>query len=120
MVEHSAFRIRSLSFRLPMSSQEDPVVTSSRREAIIVTLMWGAALAYSVSYCYMHGYRHSRPLDKDLNGMDFYFGWPDWVFVGIVAPWLVCVVLSTIFAFFVMSDGKLADDLDLDAAEDME
>ena len=101
-----------------MTSQEDPVVTSSRREAIVATLMWAAALIYSVGYCYKHGY--NRPLDKDLNGMDFYFGWPDWVFWGVVVPWLVCVVASTIFAFFFMSDGKLADDLDLDAVEDME
>jgi len=32
----------------------------------------------------------------------------------------VCVVISTLFAFCFMRDGKLADDLDVDAAEDLE
>lgn len=118
MVEVLAFE--SSTFVPLMPYQEDPVVTSSRREAIWTTLLWAAALAYSVGYCYVHGYRHSRPLDKDLTGMTFYFGWPDWVFWGIVAPWLVCVVISTVFAFAFMRDGKLADDLDIDVAEDME
>lgn len=101
-----------------MPFKEDPVVTSSRREAIWTTLLWAAALAYSVGYCYMHGY--NRPLDRELTGMKFYFGWPDWIFFGIVVPWLVCVVISTLFAFLYMRDGKLADDLDVDAAEDLE
>jgi hypothetical protein len=101
-----------------MNSKEDPVVTSSRREALMATSLWVVAGVYSVTYCYMHGY--NRTLDPKLSDMKFYFGWPDWVFWGVVVPWLVCVVLSTIFAFFIMSDGKLADDLEIDAAEDME
>jgi len=101
-----------------MAFTEDPVVTSSRREAIWTLLLWCATLVYTVGYCYTHGY--NRPLDKDLTGMTFYFGWPDWVFFGIVVPWLVCVVISTLFAFCFMRDGKLADDLDVDAAEDLE
>lgn len=96
---------------------EDPVVTSSRREAVWTFLLWCAALVYSVGYCYFNGY--NRPLDKSLDGMKFYFGWPDWVFFGIVVPWLICVVISTLFAFAFMRDGKLADDLGVDAAEDM-
>ncbi|MCE9606282.1 MAG: DUF997 family protein [Planctomycetia bacterium] len=96
---------------------EDPVVTSSRREAIWTLLIWCTALVYSVSYCYRYGY--NRPLDKSLAGMKFYFGWPDWVFWGIVVPWLTCVVVSALFAFVFMRDGKLADDLDVDAEEEL-
>lgn len=99
---------------------EDPVVTSSRREAIWTLALWCVTLTYSVGYCYLNGYIENRPLDKSLAGMTFYFGWPDWVFWGIVVPWLACVVVSTWFAFFFMRDGKLADDLDVDAAEDLE
>lgn len=32
------------------SPAEDPLLTSARREAIIVFFVWGCALAYTVSY----------------------------------------------------------------------
>jgi hypothetical protein len=94
---------------------EDPLVSSSRREAIVTALLWLAALCYSVGYCYTHGYNRGtagfdRKLDPSLDGVQFYFGWPDWVFWGIVFPWGVCTVISAIFAFAFMRDEPLGAD----------
>ncbi|MBL9093675.1 MAG: DUF997 family protein [Planctomycetaceae bacterium] len=91
---------------------EDPIVTSSRREAVLTVVLWATALTYSVGYCYLYGY--NRELDSSLDGMEFFFGWPDWVFWGIVVPWGTCTVVSTIFAFFVMTDAPLGEDRDDD------
>lgn len=91
---------------------EDPIVRSSRREALATLALWLAALGWSVGYCYRHGY--NRPLDASLEGMQFYYGWPDWVFFGIVLPWGVCVVVSALFAFVFMKDAPLGEDRDDD------
>jgi hypothetical protein len=92
---------------------EDPIVRSSRREAVLTVVIWASTLAYTVGYCYTHGYSrgagtNDRKLDASLEGMTFYFGWPDWVFWGIVVPWGVCTVVSAIFAFVFMRDAPLA------------
>ena len=88
--------------------QDDPIVTSSRREAIYFAVLWLVTLIYTVGYCFSHGY--DRPLDASLEGMTFVWGWPDWVFWGIVLPWGICTVISVVFATFVMSDAPLGHD----------
>jgi hypothetical protein len=40
-------------------------------------------------------------------------GRPDWVFWGIVVPWLVCAIVSAWFALCVMQDAPLASDADV-------
>lgn len=89
---------------------EDPIVRSSRREAICFAVLWCITLAYCVGYCTTHGY--DRKLDASLDGMTFIFGWPDWVFWGVVAPWLTCTVISIVFALRVMRDAPLGNDAD--------
>jgi len=83
---------------------EDPVVTSSRREAIVILLIWLTALTYSVTYCYLHGY-HRPPETLTLIG-----GIPDWCFWGIVVPWALCVGLSWLLARFLMPRQELGED----------
>jgi len=94
--------------------QEDPLVSSSRREAIVFVLLWTATLAYCVTYCYINGY--NRDVSSDLSDMKFYFGWPDWVFWGVVAPWLTCVGISVVIATLVMRDSSLGEDTDVEDA----
>jgi len=89
--------------------REDPIVTSSRREALVFLAIWTTALSYTVGYGYTHGY--GRKLDASLDGMQFYFGWPDWIFWGVVAPWCVCTVLSLVVATVVMRDAPLGEDV---------
>jgi uncharacterized protein DUF997 len=88
--------------------REDPVVRSSRREAIVIALIWLAAFAYSVGYCYTFGYdRDPRTLTYPLG-----LGIPDWCFWGIVVPWVICVGLSWLLAHYFMRDEELGAELE--------
>jgi hypothetical protein len=92
---------------------EDPILQTSRREALLTVGLWAMTMLYTVVYCYTHGYSrgtdgYDRKLDTSLEGMTFVFGWPDWVFWGIVLPWGVCTIVSAIFAFVFMRDAPLA------------
>lgn len=84
----------------------DPVLASARREAIAVFVIWLAAMAYTITYCYRHGY------GRRLEDLTYVLGFPDWVFWGVVAPWLVCVAVSYAFAFWFMTDQELGEDPD--------
>lgn len=87
-----------------MHTKNDPVLTSSRREAFLVLGIWLAAMSYSVGYCVWRGY------GRDWETVSFVFGFPDWVFWGIVCPWLACVALSWWFAYRFMTDEPLGED----------
>ena len=83
---------------------EDSVVRSGRREALWSLALFAAALSYTVPYCYIYGYH--RPVDS----AKFVLWFPDWVFWGIVVPWLACVIASTYFAFRIMGDEPLGEE----------
>ena len=85
---------------------EDPVVRSSRREAIAIALIWVTAFAYSVTYCYSQGY------DRDPETLTLIWGVPDWCFWGVVAPWVLCVLLSWLLAHWFMRDEELGPELE--------
>ena len=85
---------------------EDPVVRSGRREAVLAIGMWLVAMVYTVGYCYRYGYGRSG---EDLT---FVLWFPDWIFWGVVVPWLTCVVASTFFAYYVMTDEPLGAEAD--------
>jgi hypothetical protein len=84
---------------------DDPVLRSGKREAIVVFCAWLAAMAYTVTYCYLHGY--NRPIES----LTFVLGFPDWVFWGIVVPWSVCIVFSFYFGATYMRDEDLGEEL---------
>lgn len=81
---------------------DDPVLRSGRREALAVMATWIVATAYTVGYCSLRGY------GRDPATLVYVFGFPDWAFWGIVAPWLVCVAVSVIFSL-VIQDAELED-----------
>jgi hypothetical protein len=87
-------------------NREDPVLTSARREAWIVFFIWLAAMTYTVTYCYLNGYGRS------IESLTYIFGFPDWVFWGIVLPWVVCAVGTSIFALWFMKDADFGEEGD--------
>jgi uncharacterized protein DUF997 len=93
--------------RLSVVREEDPVVSSGRREAHWTLALWLLATIYSVSYCTLWGY--GRPTES----LSFVLWFPDWVFWGIVVPWLVCAAVSIYFALFVIEDIPLVSSADL-------
>lgn len=89
-----------------MSNQEDPVLRSSRREAVITGLAFVAAVSWTIGYCSLHAYGRSMS-DPDFR---FIWGIPDWVFWGIVAPWSACILFSMYFGSRFMKDEELGEE----------
>jgi hypothetical protein len=88
-------------------SNDDPVLRSARREALVVLAVWLVAMAYTVGYCYTFGY------ERQPASLSLVLGFPDWVFWGIVAPWTACTLVSAWFSFAFVRD----DDLGAEEAE---
>jgi hypothetical protein len=87
-----------------MPPHDDPVLVSARREAVVVLVLWLAALCYTVGYCYLYGYGRS------LESLTFVMGVPDWVFWGVVVPWLACLLASWGFSYLLMADADLGEE----------
>jgi fatty acid desaturase len=88
-----------------MNRAEDPVLVSARREALIVFCIWLAAMTYTVTACWAWGY------GRDPATIRFVLGFPDWVFWGIICPWLVCFGISYLFSHVIMRDEALGEDV---------
>jgi Protein of unknown function (DUF997) len=87
-----------------VSATESPLLRGARREALVVLAWWLTTLVFTVGYCYRYGY------GRTLDDLTFVCGFPDWVFWGIVVPWVACFLFSTAFALFFMQDTPLGDD----------
>jgi hypothetical protein len=72
--------------------------------------VWVVAMVYSVAYCYTHGYGRS------VDTLTFVLWFPDWVFWGIIVPWLTCTLVSVVFAFGIMGDEPLGEEIDSDSS----
>jgi hypothetical protein len=83
---------------------EDPVLIGARREALIVLATWTIAMTYCLVYCARHAY--GRPIED----LKYIGGFPDWVFWGIIVPWVACILFSWIFASIWMRDEDLGED----------
>jgi hypothetical protein len=84
--------------------REDPVLTSARREALLVFAIWVLACVWVLSVSYRYGYH------RDAATLTYVLGFPDWVFWGIVVPWSVCTALCCVLAYLVIRDEDLGDE----------
>jgi uncharacterized protein DUF997 len=82
----------------------DPVFRNAVREALVILLIFAVALMYTVGYCYLFGY------GRDAETITAYWGFPDWVCWGILAPWGVFAVVAVWFSSFYLKDDDLAGD----------
>jgi len=73
-------------------------VSHARHEALIVLVVWALATTYSVTYYYLYGY---GARGRELR---FVLGFPDWIFWGIITPWMVCSVFLIGFSMWYMRD----------------
>ncbi|MFO0916558.1 MAG: DUF997 family protein [Pirellulales bacterium] len=87
-----------------LADREHPVLKSARREAAISLGVWLVALIYTVGYCVTWGY--GRPVEE----IEYVWGFPDWIFWGIVVPWVVAAGITTVFAYTVVSTEPFDDD----------
>jgi hypothetical protein len=82
---------------------EDPLVKSARREALVVTAFFLAAMAYTLTYCGINGY------NRDSDSIQLVFGFPDWVFWGVIVPWVVSTIVSVVYALVFITDDPLGE-----------
>ena len=87
----------------PGHDELDPVFLHARREALWILGAWAACLLWAVPYCYLNGYNRSAEELQTILGM------PDWVFWGIVVPWILADVFAIWFCFFYMVDDDLGE-----------
>jgi len=95
-----------------MSPPDDPVLRSSRREAVVTMSIWFIAMVYSVGFCVRHGY--NRPLEE----ITYVWGFPTWIFWGVVVPWVVCAGVTIWFATCFMTSDSLGEDTEYVAGEE--
>jgi uncharacterized membrane protein len=81
---------------------EDPLVVAGRREAAFALLLSLVAMLYSVSYCVAFGY------GGEADKLTYVLWFPNWVFWGIVVPWVACVLISSVYAMCFMKDADLS------------
>ncbi|HEY1067626.1 MAG TPA: DUF997 family protein [Pirellulales bacterium] len=92
------------------SRGRDPVLRNAAREATAVMVLWAAALAWTVGYCYFNAYGRS------IDSLTYVWGFPDWIFYGVVAPWLACTVFTLVFCLGVMTDDDWGEECDSESA----
>lgn len=84
--------------------RDDPVLVSARREAWLVFTIWFLTCLWVLTVCYRFGY------ERDAATLTYVLGFPDWVFWGVVAPWIVCTALCFVLAYFVIRDEDLGEE----------
>ena len=83
---------------------EDPVLVSSRKEALVVLAIWTVACVYTVGYCAAFGWQ------REPQSLEFVLGVPDWIFWGVLVPWTVCTLLSFWVSNFLIKDQDLGEE----------
>ena len=87
----------------------DPTLRHSRREAIVILIAFAFLLIWSITFCYLVGY---RPVDGPIGKV---LGMPAWVFWGIGVPWLTANLFTVWFCFRFMANDPLDTPSDLPA-----
>ena len=91
---------------------------NARREMFLIIAVTALALAWTVGYCYLQGYQHDPQSWVVQSGWasprspeDFQqiAGLPDWIFIGILLPWLICTAFS-IGVCLGLKDDDLGDE----------
>lgn len=108
----------------------DPLYQHTKREARWIVRLWLVAMIYTCSVCYLFGYTSHPPdpastgpaiggflgplhrFDRTGPSLTFPLGWgiPDWVFYGVVIPWIVSILASIYFCYVVFHEDDLGDD----------
>lgn len=98
----------------PDSSRQ--LIRNARREAWIVFWVWAAALLWTVGWYHLFGSQHDEASFAVRLGLaeagrvvqpKLVLGFPDWVFWGIILPWLACSVFTVWFGMKGVADADL-------------
>lgn len=83
---------------------------NAKREAFIVAIVWAITLVWSVGYCYLFGYQHDGNVDAKPRPPGIVLGFPDWIFWGIMLPWVLASAFTVWFGLWGMADDDLGAD----------
>lgn len=86
-----------------MQTQRDPLFRSAVVEACVSTTIWLIASVWSLGVSYWLGY------NQRVEDLKLVFGFPNWVFWGIVVPWITCTIVAIVFGMTI-PDGELGLD----------
>jgi len=92
--------------------KEQQLLRHARREGLIIMMVWGACLVWSMVVGFFMGYRRSA---ADIS---LILGMPDWVFWSVVLPWALCLTFSVWYCFVFMADDDLGQDVGEDSGHD--
>ena len=82
------------------SSAETSNLRQSRRELWLILLAWLGCALWVISYCSTNGY------DLAPEEVSTVLGFPDWVFWGVVTPWMIANAFTFWFCLrFLKNDG---------------
>jgi hypothetical protein len=84
---------------------DDPVFLHSRREAIVILIVWTVCMAWTVPYCYVNGYTAPES-PADLATV---LGMPAWVFWGVLVPWVVSGLVTIVLCLWFIQDDDLGE-----------
>jgi uncharacterized membrane protein YidH (DUF202 family) len=86
----------------PVRDNLDPVVRHAYREATVVLAVWLVGIGWTVGYCAITGYNVPPEQIRITLGM------PNWVFWGILVPWVLVILFTIWFGLFYIADDELA------------
>ena len=95
----------AIRYHFFMSQPTDPLLGHARREALVVLAIWLLAIVWTLGVCY--GWR--RPGEE----VQLILGMPDWIFAGVLLPWIATTIATLWFGIRFMQD----DDLGIDQPE---
>jgi hypothetical protein len=101
------------------------LIRNGRRETVMVLIVWALALLWTVGVSYLLGYQHGSDSwivqaglasNRTPNNFHQILGLPDWIFAGVLLPWLVSSLVTVVFCLYGIAD----DDLGAEAKDEQE
>ncbi len=86
----------------PARDNLDPVIIHAYRETVVILVVWLLGIAWTVGYCAMTGY--NVPPEQ----IQITLGMPNWIFWGVLVPWVLVILFTIWFGLFYIADDELA------------
>ncbi len=86
-------------------TQIDPVYHHARREAAVILIAWAVFLIWTIGVSYMMSYDQAGKGTNEIT-----FGFPNWVFWGVILPWCAATIFSVVYALKGIKDDALVDE----------
>jgi len=100
------------------------LLRNAYRELAVCVVVWLLAMAWTLGVCLLYGYRHDPESWIVKNGfvksrqaadITLWFGFPDWIFFGVVLPWVVVTIFTMVYCLAWMPDDDLGSEESNDA-----